>query len=55
MGWHPFAKQASWERQLEAELRFHLEQRIADNLASGMSPGEARRRALLEFGTLDLV
>jgi predicted permease len=55
MGWHPFAKQASWERQLEAELRFHLEQRIADNLASGMSPGEARRRALLEFGTLDRV
>jgi len=55
MGWHPFAKQASWERQLEAELRFHLEQRIADNLASGMSPVEARRRALLEFGTVDRV
>src|SRR5215469_11592955 len=55
MGWHPFAKQASWERQLDAELRFHLEQRIADNIASGMSPGEARRRALLEFGTLDRV
>lgn len=55
MGWHPFAKQASRERQLDAELRFHLEQRIADNLASGMSPGEARRRALLEFGSLDRV
>ena len=55
MGWHPFAKQASRERQLEAELRFHLEQRISDNVASGMSPVEARRRALLEFGSLDRV
>jgi len=55
MGWQPFAKQASRERQLEAELRFHLEQRTADNLASGMSPDEARRRARLEFGTVDRV
>jgi putative ABC transport system permease protein len=55
MGWHPFAKQAARERQLEAELRFHLEQRIADQLASGMSPAEARRRAMLEFGTVDRV
>jgi len=55
VGWHPFAKQASWERQLDTELHFHLEQRIADNMASGMTPGEARRRAMLEFGTLDRV
>ncbi len=43
------------EKQLDAELRFHLEQQIADYIASGMSPEEARRRARLEFGGLDQV
>jgi len=28
MGWHLFAKQAARERQLDAELRFHLEQAV---------------------------
>jgi hypothetical protein len=55
MGWHPFAKQALREKQLDAELQFHLEQRIADNLASGMTAEEARRRALMEFSTLERV
>ena len=44
---------AEW--QLDAELRFHLDQQIADYVAGGMSPGEARRRARLEFGGLDQV
>jgi predicted permease len=35
---------------LDSELRFHLEQQIAENIASGMSPGEARRAANLSFG-----
>ncbi|MGH9445957.1 MAG: ABC transporter permease [Terriglobia bacterium] len=43
------------ERQLDAELRFHLDQQIADYMASGMTPKEARRRAWLEFGGLDQV
>jgi hypothetical protein len=43
------------ERQLDAELRFHLEQQIADYVAAGMTPEEARRRARLEFGGLDQV
>jgi putative ABC transport system permease protein len=38
------------ERQLDSELRFHLESQIADYLAAGMPPEEARRRARLEFG-----
>jgi putative ABC transport system permease protein len=46
---------ARTERQLDAELRFHLEQQIADYVAAGMSPEEARRRARLEFGGLDQV
>src|SRR5215472_9150405 len=55
MGWHPFAKHALRERQLNAELQFHLDQRIADNLASGMTPKEARRQALMEFSTIERV
>lgn len=55
MGWHPFAKQAQREKELDAEIQFHLEQRIADNLASGMTAQEARRCALMEFRTVERV
>jgi len=41
------------ETQLDSELRFHVEQQIADNIAAGMSPAEARRRALAQFGGLE--
>jgi putative ABC transport system permease protein len=41
------------ERQLDSELAFHLEQQIADYVAAGIPPGEARRRATLEFGGLE--
>ena len=43
------------ESDLDKELRFHIEQQIADNIAAGLSPEEARRRARLEFGGLDRV
>jgi hypothetical protein len=43
------------EKELDAELRFHLEQRIRDFAASGMSQEEARRRANLAFGGLEQV
>ena len=43
------------EKHLDAELRFHLEQRVADLVASGMAREEARRQARLEFGGLDQV
>ena len=33
------------ESELEAELRFHLDQLIEQNISSGMPPGEARRAA----------
>ncbi len=38
--------------QLDAELNFHLDQQIAENLAAGMAPEEARRAALRAFGNL---
>ncbi len=38
------------DQEIEAELRTHIEMRIEDNLAAGMSPEKARRDALLRFG-----
>lgn len=43
------------EKLLDAELRFHLEQRVRDFVASGMGQQEARRRAHLAFGGLEQV
>jgi len=43
------------EKHLDKELRFHLEQQIADYVAAGLSADEARRRAQLEFGGLERV
>jgi putative ABC transport system permease protein len=43
-------RRSSIDREIEAELRAHLEMRIEDNIASGMSPDSARRDALLRFG-----
>jgi putative ABC transport system permease protein len=36
--------------EIEAELNAHIEMRIEENLAAGMSPEEARRDALVRFG-----
>jgi putative ABC transport system permease protein len=41
------------ERELDQELRFHLERQIAENVAAGMTPEEARRRATREFGGVE--
>src|SRR5438045_255394 len=38
------------EHELNAELRFHLDEQIAENLAAGMAPGEARAAALRSLG-----
>ncbi|MGH9401911.1 MAG: permease prefix domain 1-containing protein [Terriglobia bacterium] len=37
-------RRARTEKRLDAELRFHLEQQIADYVATGMTPEGARRR-----------
>ncbi len=36
--------------ELDAELQFHLEESIQAGIAGGITPEEARRRALIEFG-----
>jgi predicted permease len=38
------------EEEINEELKSHIEMRIADNLAAGMRPEEARRDALIRFG-----
>ena len=38
------------DRDLNAEISTHLELAIEENLKSGMTPEEARRRALIQFG-----
>jgi predicted permease len=38
------------EREIDAELRAHIEMRIEDNMARGMTAEEARRDAVLRFG-----
>jgi macrolide transport system ATP-binding/permease protein len=37
-------------RELDDEIRFHLDEQIAENVAAGMNPDEARHAALRTFG-----
>src|SRR5262245_49494122 len=43
------------ERDLEDEIRAHLDMQIEDNLQQGMSPDEARYEALRKFGGVEQV
>ena len=48
-------RKAEVERELDEELRFHLEKETEQNLARGMDPEEARRAALVSFGGVERV
>jgi putative ABC transport system permease protein len=43
------------DNELADELRFHVERQTMANIAAGMSPEEARRAAVREFGGVDQV
>src|ERR1700676_4543858 len=43
------------ESQLDAELRFHIEEQIHDLTTRGITESEARRQVLREFGGLQAV
>src|SRR5690348_11469086 len=58
--------EAAWRRYLrfwrsnvdadvDAELRFHFDERVEALLASGLAPEKARRQAEREFGDVDAV
>jgi putative ABC transport system permease protein len=48
-------RRSAVERELGSEVRFHLERQVEENLAAGMSPQEARRAAVREFGGVEQV
>ena len=41
------------EREMDEELRFHVERQAADLIRGGMAPAEASRRARVEFGAIE--
>src|SRR5262249_41893398 len=41
------------ERELDDEVRFHLEMQIEDNIKAGMKPPDARYAALRSFGGIE--
>jgi len=53
--WRRLLRRDEMERHLDAELRFHFDGLVADNLRAGMSEAEARRHARLEFGGVEQV
>jgi hypothetical protein len=48
--WRLVFRRSIVEQELSEELQFFLDHQIAANLALGMSPEDARRAALREFG-----
>lgn len=51
--WHALSGRPTLERDMDDELRFHLENRAADLARSGVPPAEAARRARIEFGGME--
>src|SRR6185503_17164812 len=43
------------EDRLSEEIQFHVDQQIAENLRTGLSPDDARRQALIRFGGVERV
>src|SRR5438105_1683312 len=49
------ARRGRVEEELEVELAFHLDREIDDRVRQGMSPDEARRTTLRDFGGVERV
>src|SRR6185437_1093016 len=52
---HMLFRRSRESERLTAELQFHIEQQIAENIAAGMSAEEARHAALRAFGNPTLL
>jgi putative ABC transport system permease protein len=50
-----FLRKSAIEKELDSEIRFHLESVIQEKTAAGFSADEARRLATLEFGGAEQV
>ncbi len=53
--WARWFRRGDWESEMSEELRFHVEQQAAANIAAGMPRDAARRQALLQFGGAEAV
>jgi predicted permease len=54
MNWRRWFPWRDWERSMDSELRFHLENQTREYMNRGMSLEEAQRRARQGFGPLEL-
>lgn len=52
--WRALRRKTELERQLDEELRYHLDRQTEQNVAAGMSSEEAKSAALRTFGNLAL-
>jgi len=50
-----YLRREQFDRELEEEMRFHLEMKAEENLAAGVSPEEARYAAQRQFGNQTLL
>ncbi|MBO0800128.1 MAG: ABC transporter permease, partial [Blastocatellia bacterium] len=50
-----YMRRDQFDRELEEEMRFHLEMKAEENLAAGVSPEEARYAARRQFGNQTLL
>jgi putative ABC transport system permease protein len=48
--WNFFRRKPSLEAEIDSELRFHINELTNEKVEAGLSPREAHREALLEFG-----
>lgn len=55
MNWKPFRTKRQFDQQMNEELRFHIEEQVASNIAAGMAPDEARRLAKAQLGGVEAV
>ena len=53
--WHRLLRRRALERELDAELRDHIEREIADRVRAGESEADVRRQMRLTSGGLDQV
>jgi len=51
--WRALFRKPALDRELDEEIRLHLELETEKNLHAGMDPAEARRRALIAFGGVE--
>jgi hypothetical protein len=48
-------RRSELDRELDEELRFHLEREVEENIRRGMSPEGARRTAMVSFGGVEQI